>query len=263
MIWERISSLFQSSKGNKADLFLKKLELLPLSQICYIHWYFTQKTNQTGMKFNTTPFSFIFRYDNKFHLHGGSVENFIDNIKWYKTNNVLLFSDPTFWDIIQSKFWNFRSLETNENVDTYNTYLTYELSIESFKPYWKKASSIIKLPSETFSIPKRYRHLNEGIAFGLIENNEVLSFAAAPHIFQKSRLSYAIIRGIETKLLERKQGYSMLTVTKLCQHLLADLLIRKLFLWVEESNLPAINLYEKLGFRKDKTIFATFCDKKE
>ena len=79
---------------------------------------------------------------------------------------------------------------------------------------------------------------------------------------EKGEISFAIIRGIETKLLERKQGYSTMTVTKLCQHLLADLLIRRIFLWVEESNRPAISLYENLGFIKDKTIFATFCDLK-
>ncbi|MHA2173258.1 MAG: GNAT family N-acetyltransferase [Candidatus Hodarchaeales archaeon] len=260
MIWERISSLFHSSKGSDSDLFLKKLNLLPLSQTCYIQWYLRQKVKQTGFQFTTTPFSFIFRYENKFHCHGRDAWDSFKEIKWYKANNVLFFSDSNIWEEIQSKFTNFRSLETNERIDNFNTYSTYELSIENFNPKWKKSSSIIQLPDKNFSIPKRYRHLNEGVAYGFIENNEVLSFAAAPHLLQQGRLSFAIIRGIETKLLERKQGYSKLTVTKLCQHLLADLLIRKIFLWVEETNRPAINLYEDLGFIKDKTIYATFCD---
>lgn len=183
-----------------------------------------------------------------------------EKIRWFKTNNVLLFSDPNLWEKIQSKFGNFRSLETNEKSDKYNTYSTYKLSIETFAPKWKKSTAIIRLPDENFSLPKRYRHLDDGISYGYIENNEVISFAAAPHILQKGKRSFAIIRGIETKLLERKQGYSEMTVTKLCQHLLAELLIKRIFLWVEETNQPAINLYEKLGFIKDKTIYATFCD---
>ena len=260
MFWERVTSLFHSSKGKRAELFLKNLERLPLSHTCYIQWYLDQKEKQIEFQVLTSPFSFVFRYENKFHLHGKKAWALFDKISWFKTNNVLLFSDPNFWEKIQTRFGNFRSLETNEKTNTFNTYSTYRLSIETFKPQWKESSAIIRFPEKNFSLPKRYRHLNDGISYGYVKNEEVLSFAAAPHILQKGKISFAIIRGIETKLLERKQGYSEITVTKLCQHLLAELLIREIFLWVEETNQPAINLYKKLGFIKDKTIYATFCD---
>ncbi len=139
------------------------------------------------------------------------------------------------------------------------------MTVETFNPKWENLSSIIKFPNNKLAVPKRYRHLDihGGVAYGYLKDDEIVSFAAAPHIHQSEHLSFAIIRGIETKLLERKQGYSNITLTKLCQELLSNLLIKELFLWVEDSNEPAIKLYEKLGFVKDNNkIFATFCDLK-
>ena len=80
------------------------------------------------------------------------------------------------------------------------------------------------------------------------------------HIFQQKKFSYAILRGIETKILERQQGFSYKTMTRLCQELLTDLLIKRLILWVDKDNTAAKTLYEKLGFIRDSEIYATYCD---
>ncbi|MHA2093770.1 MAG: GNAT family N-acetyltransferase, partial [Candidatus Hodarchaeales archaeon] len=52
------------------------------------------------------------------------------------------------------------------------------------------------------------------------------------------------------------------TLTKLCQEILIERLIKTIFLWVENSNNVAIRLYKKLGFVEDSTIFATYCDRR-
>ena len=236
----------------------------PLSQTCYIQWFLLTKPHLINVKLLENPLSFIFHYENKYYISGVDAWKLKDKIRWFKTNNVIFFTNKHYWTDIQEKFINFRSLETNDPIDTFNSYTTYKLTVETFNPKWSNLSSLIKFPNDKLAVPKRYRHLDihGGLAYGYLKNNEIVSFAAAPHIYQSENLSFAIIRGIETKLLERKQGYSYTTLTKLCQELLANMLIKELYLWAEDSNESAISLYEKIGFKVDNKIFATFCDVK-
>jgi hypothetical protein len=264
LVWERIAEILHTRKKFEPESFQKLLFMLPLSQSCYIQWYLIKKPHLIDVKFLKNPLSFIFHYENKYFLSGVDVWELKDRFRWFKTNNVLFFTNESQWPEIKERFTNFRSLETNDIIDTFNSYSTYKMTVKTFNPKWNDLSSLIKFPNDKIAIPKRYRHLDihGGLAYGYLKDNEIVSIAAAPHIHQSVDLSFAIIRGIETKLLERKQGYSNITLTKLCQELLTNLLIKELFLWVEDSNDPAIKLYEKLGFIKDNRIFATFCDLK-
>lgn len=262
VVWSRIVDFFYSKKNVDYNSFQKLLLKKPLSQTCYIQWFLLKKPHIVTVKLQKKPLSFIFHYENKYFLSGIDVWKLKDRIRWFKANNVIFFTNKYQWPAIQEKFTNFRSLETNSSTDTYNSYSTYKMSIKTFNPNWSNLSSLVKFPSDKATVPKRYRHLDihGGLAYGYLKNNEVVSFAAAPYIYQSEDLSFAIIRGIETKLLERKQGYSNSTLSKLCQELLANKLVKELFLWVEDSNESAINLYEKIGFIKDDKVFATFCD---
>lgn len=264
LVWERFVEIFRREKKFNPESFQKLLSKQPLSQTCYMQWYLLKKPHLTMIKFQESPLRFIFHYENKYFLSGVDVWKLKDRIRWFKTNNVLFFTNESLWPEIQERFTNFRSLETNSDTDLFNSYSTYKMTVKTFNPKWTNLSPIIKFPNDKLAVPKRYRHLDihGGLAYGYLKNNEVVSFAASPHIYQSDDLSFAIIRGIETKLLERKQGYSNITLTKLCQELLSNLLIKELFLWVEDSNGPAIKLYEKIGFVKDNEIFATFCDLK-
>jgi len=264
LVWDRFIDKFRKGKKEDPESFQKLLSMQPLSQTCYIQWYLLKKPHLITVKSQENPLKFIFHYENKYFLSGEDVWKLKDKFRWFNTNNVLFFTNESLWPEIFERFTNFRSLETNNPTDTFNSYSTYRLTVATFNPKWSNLSSIIKFPNNKLAVPKRYRHLDihGGLAYGYLKNNEIVSFAAAPHIYQSDDLSFAIVRGIETKLLERKQGYSNITLTKLCQELLSNLLIQDLFLWVEDSNEAAIKLYEKIGFVKDNKIFATFCDLK-
>ena len=262
VVWGRIVDFFYSLRSNDHERFQKLLSKKPLSQTCYIQWFLLKKPHLVTVKLFENPLSFIFHYENKYYMSGVDVWKLKSRIRWFKTNNVIFFTNKSLWPEIQDRFTNFRSLETNSQTDIYNSYTTYRISVETFNPKWSNLSSLVKFPNDKIPVPKRYRHLDihGGLAYGYLKNNEIVSFAAAPHIHQSDNLSFAIIRGIETKLLERQQGYSNTTLAKLCQELLANMLIKELFLWVEDSNESAINLYKKIGFKQDNKIFATFCD---
>ncbi len=262
MVRDRLRQPFGSSQKNKHQKFFQKFAEESLSRTCYIYWYLSKKPKDIEYTYSLNPFDYIFHYENKYYLSSDRIWPLRKKIRWFDTNIVLIFHDLSLWTSIQKQFINLRSLETNEETDIYNTYITFQLSTETFNPGWRDLDFVIRFPNNLINVPKRYRHLMGEIAYGYLKENEIVSFAAAPHILNSDSHSYAIIRGIETKLLERKQGYSHKTLTKLCSEILIDKQIKNIYLWVEESNKSAIQLYKKLGFIEESKLYAIYCDLK-
>ncbi|MHA2227018.1 MAG: GNAT family N-acetyltransferase [Candidatus Hodarchaeales archaeon] len=186
----------------------------------------------------------------------------MDKIKWFETNLVLMFEKER-WTEITHHFHNFRSLETNKSTQTYDTYLTLHLTRQKFVFLDSIDEQIIELPSPQYPLPKRYRPLSGGLAFGFLKNNNVTCFAAAPHILKQEPFSYAILRGIETQSLDRRRGYAQKTVQVLCNEVFKRFDISDIFCWVEEKNRAARNLYKKIGFYEDGKIHSIYCDLKK
>ncbi|MHA2093584.1 MAG: hypothetical protein ACW98F_02965, partial [Candidatus Hodarchaeales archaeon] len=199
MVRDRFRPAVGCAKKITDQAFIHEFSEEPLSLTCYLHWYLAQKSDDIECNISLNPFSYIFHYENKYHLSSGNVWPLVRRIRWFDTNVVLFFHDSSLWPSIQEKFRNFRSLETNEETEVYNTYTTYKLSTETFNPGWSDLESVIRLPDSRIKIPKRYRHLAEGISFGYLKEDEIVSFAAAPHILKNKKYSFAIVRGIETK----------------------------------------------------------------
>ncbi|MHA1215466.1 MAG: GNAT family N-acetyltransferase [Candidatus Hodarchaeales archaeon] len=260
MVWAKVSSLFRSSTQPDDMIFLKNLKTQPLSQTCYILWFYYYKSKSTQLAYKTAPFRYIFRFENKYQLYGNNVFHFKKKVRWFKTNIVLIFENKSLWSEIQDLFYNFRSIETNEVSDIYNTYIAYRITKKTFKPKRLDNPSIVKLPTKDIPIPKRYRHLKGGLSYGYIKDKKVVSFSAAPHIVNDAQNSYAILRGIETRELEKRQGYAYVTLSKLLDDLFTITNVKEVFLWVENNNTPAKNLYTKMGFVPQSEIFATYCD---
>lgn len=182
-------------------------------------------------------------------------------VRWFNTNLVLIFEKKRWGDIIQ-RFDNIRDLETNQQTDSYNTYLTLNLSRDHFSFSEPVDDQIIRVPSSEYPLPKRYRPFGGGLSFGFFKKGSMVSFAAAPHILSQGTFSFAILRGVETKLIERRQRYALKTVGVLCKELFSRYESSNIFLWVEETNQAAQNLYKKLGFSEEGRIYATYCDQK-
>jgi hypothetical protein len=174
---------------------------------------------------------------------------------------VLIFEKQQ-WEEIKRRFGNFRNLNTNQPTETYDTYLTLNLKEEDLAYIEPVDKEIVPIPSPNHPLPKRYRPYQGGLNFGLFKNNQMICFAAAPHILTHSSFSFAIIRGVETEFLKRRQGYALNTVGLLCKELFSRYQLKNIFLWVEERNLPARNLYQKLGFSKEEKIYQTYCNLK-
>jgi hypothetical protein len=262
-MWNQISKFILRQKHlNDPQVFIEHLQSQPLSIISYILWYHYKQQEHTQLAFRLNPFLYIHRFENKYTLYGKDVWKLKRKIRWFKTNLVLMFNQEEMWSDLNKRFTNFRSLETNQPTDFFNVYITLSFSKDSFTVLDYIDERIIELPTQKHPLPKRYRPISSGLNYGLIKNGEVVSFAAAPHILIQSIFSFAILRGIETKLLERRQGYALQTVGVLCNELFSRYKLTNIFLWVEDTNKAALNLYEKLGFKKEAIIYATYCDQK-
>ena len=235
-----------SKEPNQKDqIFLNELiRHQPLSVIPYTIWHHHYQRDIIEYGFSLDPFSYVYRFDNKYNLFGDIIWQLSNELRWFKDNIVLIFQDKTIWNEIINRFENFRSLDTNKPVKTYNTYITYCLTQENFSSHNFSHDSIIQIPSTVHPLPKRLRHLTGGLNFGLIKNMKVVSFAAAPHIITHGDFSFAILRGVETDSTERRKGYAQATTSKLCSELFTEYDIKHIFIWVEENN--KIN-YERAG----------------
>ncbi|MFX0088153.1 MAG: GNAT family N-acetyltransferase [Candidatus Hodarchaeota archaeon] len=233
-----------------------------LSVISYILWYHHYERESIDFSYSLDPFSYIYRYENKYYLFGENFWELAKNIRWFKDNIILIFQNKNIWNEIVEKFDNFRSLETNKPAQTFNTYLTLYLTQDAFSCINSNKELILKIPSEKYPILKRYRHLKNGLNFGLIKNNKIVSFASAPHIMTGYTTSFAVLRGVETNMLERGQGYAQVTVSKLCKELFTKFEVKYIFLWVEENNFAGIKIYNNLGFKEAVKIYTSYCDLK-
>ena len=249
------------SKHLDTQIFMKHIQKQPLSVICYILWYIYHQHEKTDLAFSVDPLRYIFRYENKYSLFGKDVWQLEKQIRWFKTNLVLMFQETTLWEEIIYRFHNFRSLETNEQMLSYSTYLTLNLSKDNLYMVNPGDDRIVQVPSSNHSLPKRYRLFNKGLAFGLFKNNSIVCFAAAPHILNQKSFSFAILRGIETQSFQKRHGYALKTVSVLCKELFDRYDLSNIFLWVEEKNFAARNLYKKLGFKEEVKVFMTYCDR--
>jgi hypothetical protein len=242
---------------------MKHIQKQPLSVICYILWYIYHQHEKTDLAFSVDPLRYIFRYENKYSLFGKDVWQLEKQIRWFKTNIVLMFEKQRWEEVIQ-RFDNFRSLETNKPTNSHNTYLTLNLRKEEYVSHLKDINDrIIKIPSPGFPTPKRYRPLSGGLAFGFLKNGTIICFAAAPHILNQKDFSFAILRGIETQSFQKRHGYALKTVSVLCKELFDRYDLSNIFLWVEEKNFAARNLYKKLGFKEEVKVFMTYCDRRD
>ncbi|MFX0124787.1 MAG: GNAT family N-acetyltransferase [Candidatus Hodarchaeota archaeon] len=214
------------------------------------------------MSFSTNPFSYIFRHENKYNIKGENVWQLEKHVRWFKTNLVLIFEKQQ-WEEINRRFENFRHIETNKLTGSYDTFLTLNLSRDRLSFVKPIDENIIQIPSSKHPIPKRYRPYSGGLNFGLIKNDRIVCFAAAPYILTKQGFSFAIIRNVVTKFIVRRQGFALKTVGVLCKELFSNYHISNIFLWVEERNTAARNLYKKLGFFEEAKVAMTYCDLKK
>jgi len=140
------------------------------------------------------------------------------------------------------------------------TYLVMKVDAETFKPWVKHPvgrlgtedlDNVLKSMGDELSRQVN-NAIQRGFAFGIYENESLVSIATTSNIVD----DLALIRGVYTIPSSRGKGLA----TSTCSALVEELIDRgkKAILWVSKDNLPAIRVYEKIGFKKTDHILLAF-----
>ena len=156
----------------------------------------------------------------------------------------------------------FEPLEPTDKVSKgkITTYLVMKANIKNFKPLVRNKVKKLgiedaKEVSENFGEEwaKRIKNaIERGIAYGAYEKNKLASTATASEMLDK----IAFIRGVFTIASLRCKGLATSAVSALVKEIIN--LGKDAVLWVAEDNLPARQIYEKLGFQKAEHVLLGF-----
>jgi len=151
---------------------------------------------------------------------------------------------------ILTRYYSFEKLKTMKRMAT---------NKERFKPFAGSASKLTEndLPElealyaerpETFFLPNM---LLNGVYYGIRKNDTLVSAAGTHVTFKLYKM--ACIGNVFTLPTYRNRGYATVCTSKVVEALLPD--HKDIILNVESKNIPAIKVYEKLGFQEHCTYF--------
>ncbi|KKK56553.1 hypothetical protein LCGC14_3063360, partial [marine sediment metagenome] len=137
-----------------------------------------------------------------------------------------------------------------EDLDDFSNLICLYLDKSLFVPKRQtKPGKRIKLDQLRELNPDLAELSKDGIVYGSIENNELVSIAPIPFIIEMQQLSYAFMEGVWTKEDLRGNGYATGSVRSILNFLFTRKAIRTVFCWVDEKNEPAMKLFERIGFQ--------------
>ncbi|MHA1217134.1 MAG: GNAT family N-acetyltransferase [Candidatus Heimdallarchaeaceae archaeon] len=170
--------------------------------------------------------------------------------------------DIEWRDLIEDYFTKFIPMDKSVQNKNINTFVCMELDRENFIPQKVYQSRKLLLEDAKLLDLKRRILFSQGLGgVGIIENNELIGCAFIPHYVQNDRFSFAIIRGVWVSNQNRNRGMGSDLSSKMCE-IIFDKGIEKITLWVEETNLPAVRIYEKLKFKIVEKVHGVDCVKK-
>ncbi len=205
--------------------------------------------------------SFRCSYDLHTTIFGTPNEKILDNFN--PAGRISLSFDLGWKDLIQSNFSDFVPMDKSVRNKDMNTFLCMDLKKDNFRPQSEYISRELTKDEIKLLGLKRRILFSQGLGgVGIIENDELIGCAFSPHHVQTERFSFALIRGVWVGKEHRNKGLGYDLSIKMCDFLI-EKGIELITLWVEETNLPAVRIYEKLGFRIAEKVFGVDCIKKE
>lgn len=202
---------------------------------------------------------YLFEFDKRIiHTHG-TIESVTKLLKYTHLNEPTLVIESYHLSIIK-KF--FKPVEPTDAASKgkITTYLVMKANTKNFKPLIrhrvkKLGTEDVKEVLENFGEEwaKRIKNaIERGIAYGAYEKNKLASTATASEMLDK----IAFIRGVFTIASLRGKGLATSAVSALVKAII--ILGKDAVLWVAEDNLPARQIYEKLGFQRTEHVLLGF-----
>ena len=213
---------------------------------------------------NTEVTGYIFEYDNRIvHTHGDP-KNIPELLSKIDLDEPVLVVQPNHVRAVKKVFDPVERMDPLSKGKT-TTFLVMKTGSDTFTPTIKHA--VKKLETEDLnetskSLSEELKNLvqnaiNRGFAYGGYENGLLVSCATISEYLE----DVALIRGVFTVPSMRGQGLS----TSVCSALVEESikLGKTPMLWVSKDNLPALKLYEKLGFKQTGIVLKCFKAKRK
>jgi len=202
---------------------------------------------------------YLFEFDKKIvHTHG-TVESVNKLLDYIGLDEPVLVIEPHHLALIK------KSYEPVEPTDPTSKgkitrYLVMKTNAKAFKPLIRHRVKKLERQDlgevlENFGEDWKRRiedAMSRGLAFGAYKDGMLASVATVPEIVD----DIAFIRGVYTVPSLRSSGFA----TSACSALVKDVISlgKDAALWVATDNLPARNIYEKIGFQKTGHILLGF-----
>ena len=229
-----------------------------LARLAYTIWDIIAFPN--AVHFERDGDSFRFSYDLHTTLFGPPNQELLER---YKPNGKIVLSfDPEWLELVEKYFTDFELMDKSAKSKLMNTFLCMELRKDDFNSKDTYLASVLS-ENQAHKLNFKQRILfsnSDGGGVGILKEDEIISVAFTPHIVQNYDFSFAIIRGVWVSPEHRNKGYGFDVSAKMCE-VLFERDIETITLWVEESNLPAIHIYEKMGFRTIEKVIGADCRK--
>ena len=215
-----------------------------------------------AVNFENRETSFRFSYDLHTTLFGPPCKELLETYE--PKGKIVLSFDPDWLELVKEYFDDFELMDKSAKGKDMNTFLCMELIAEDFKSKDKyEAKRLSEDLAQNLSFKQRILFSNsDGGGVAIEQNGEIIAVAFTPHIVQNNNFSFAIIRGVWVDKNHRNKGHGYDVSAKMCE-VLFDQSIEVITLWVEESNVPAISIYEKMGFKTVDKVLGIDCMKKE
>ena len=250
--------LIEKANENRFFDFLEKDRILHIFTL-YDMRYMRDKTEVWAAFENEEICGYLFEFDKKIvHTHG-KVESMPRLLDCIDLNEPVFVIEPHHLAVIKEFF---RPIEPTDSWSQgkITAYLVVKADAKTFKP--SITHRVKRL--ETEDLNEVLEHIGEeyekrvkdairtGIAFGAYEKDSLASLAIAPEIIN----GLALVRGVYTAPSLRSRGLATSACSALVEELIS--LGKEAVLWVAKANLPAIKVYEKIGFKKTKHTLLGF-----
>ena len=229
-----------------------------LARLAYTVWDIIK--HPKSVNFYNLGSSFRFSYDLHTTLFGEPNNEILE--RYNPKGEISLSFDLKWLQLVKDYFSHFKVMDKSAENQDMNKFLCMELAESNFiSKDTCESQKISENTAELLSFKQRMLYSNsDGGGVIITKNGKIIAVAFAPHIIKNERFSFAIIRGVWVSKEHRNKGYGYDVSTKICQELFLKN-IDKITLWVEETNIPAVKIYEKMGFKTMDKVFGTDCIK--
>ena len=232
-----------------------KLAKNNLGYFCFMVWDYYKFPD--FFKLKILDDSLLCVYENFVLFYGKPNKKILEDLN--QKGQMFITFKPEWMSFIQENFKDFELVVQIEEETTINKFLCMELLEENFTPMKQYQSRKFSREDVDLLEIKRRIHVSRGFGgVGIIRDNSLIGCAFASQVVQETPFSFAAIRDVWVHPNFRKQGLGTDLTLHIAEIIFANK-IERIFLWVEERNYPAVQLYEKLGFQTVDTFLSTVC----